>query len=231
MKNKAIMAFGAFTLIIALATGISYAWFTDQAQANPTDVEAGYLDILLTDGTDDTDTFDNIFPAENGKEIEYTITNSSSKEVIVQFKAGALTAYVMPLSYLEDGYIIKEYHSVMQGLTNKQKMNVDEESVSDFEKIDNVPMKDVTAGIAGDWILTGDNSEYLGKDTNGNQYFLLSKDGTAQGSFEVALTAEAGNRYQYALLSLSEPTALATQYNPSAIAAAFNGLDIEDISK
>lgn len=227
MKNKIIMAMGAMALTAVLAMGISYAWFTDQAKADSTSAGAGYLNISLTGVPDDVN---EIFPAEKGRTIDYTITNLSSREVVVQFKKGLLTGYVMPEDYLDkDGFIIKGKHEVMKELSAEQKMKANGET-SDFVKLDPIPALDVISEVESAWDLTGGGSEYLGKDADGNQYFRLSQDGTATAKFTVALTADAGNRYQYALFTLGEATALATQDNDLAISAAF-GIDIANLEK
>lgn len=225
MKSKIIITLGAMALTIVLVLGVSYAWFTDEARAGSTSVEAGYLDISLT-GVPSAD--GNIFPADVGKTVEYTIRNSSNREVVAQFKTGALTAYVMPDSYRNGEYITKDNHEKMKKLLPEQKMD---KEASGFDKIDNVPTSDVTSDLVGSWIFVDDGSEYLGKDIEGNQYFRMSKGGTAKGMFKVALTEDAGNKYQYALFTLGEATVLATQNNTAAIAAAFDGLDITALTK
>lgn len=228
MKNKIIMTMGAITLTVALVAGISYAWFTARASTEPTSVGAGYLNISLTGNPGGSEV---IFPAEEGKTIEYTITNNSSREVVAQFRKGALTAYVMPESYLDsDGFISKENHEIMINLSADQKMKVNG-GTSDFVRLDTVPAAHVTSDIAGNWTLTGTGSAYLGKDEDGNQYFRLPIAGTATATFCVALTAEADNRYQYALFTLGEATALATQNNDTAVKTVFGVDDIAGLTE
>lgn len=230
MKNKFIIAIGAVALTVAIMSGISYAWYTAYTQVDIEGVTVGNLDIKLDGNPIESE---KIIPAEEGKRIDYKITNLSSREVIVQFKPGALTAYVMPdkylYSYKKVDYVKNDKHEVMQGLTKEHKMNINGFS-SAFEKLTNVPNTDVTYDLSGDWKFANANSDYLGIDQEGGNYYLLISEGdTAEGTFEIALTKDAGNKYQYSLFELGEASALATQYNSSAIASAYEGLKLETI--
>ena len=206
-RKKLIIAIAAL-LVLAIASGLTYAWFTASATGQ-SQYNMGNMGLVVTPLTETYVYEPGI--ATTGKS---TLKNNGSLPLVVALDSSATTANSDLLYSLDnDGNMVSDPHTV----ANDPNVTVAMASEEDFMT---APVLDNDGNLVSCWLRYGSTPATY-------RYLLMLAPGAeASVEFDVAFSSKMGNDYMDAKIKVTEKWQ-ATQFLDGAIKDVF-GLDASD---